>query len=421
MIGFLVISNNLLLFGRTSVPRPACPTIIEITTLPAHCGMADAQITINATSLLGPLTYSIDGSTFQDSAMFADLPSGLYHVFVSDTGGCVTEDSVFVDDIPAVKILSLVPQNAYCDEDNGNILTIVEQLDIMGYSLDKIHYTGSPMFSNLAPGDYTVYLKSYNGCLDSASTTIIQLGTPVFDSIQVSDADCNNMNGRISVQASGGIGNLSFSLSGSPADTAHVFHDLTSGGYLLSVIDELGCMKDTSVFITRVDGIHIEHLKTTPSDCGMSNGSIDVMANGLILEYLLNGTTTSASGGFVNLAAGVHTLRISDDMGCTLNTLIEIRSKDCNVFLPNIFSPNGDGINDVFGPVTADTEVLVQSFEIFSRWGSLVYSCNSGTGCFWDGTNRGRFAEAGAYFFRLTYLSLDGEVQHKAGSVTLVR
>lgn len=81
------------------------------------------------------------------------------------------------------------------------------------------------------------------------------------------------------------------------------------------------------------------------------------------------------------------------------------------VFLPkalNTFSPNGDGINDVFMP-----DYVI---EIMDRNGLRIYSGASG----WDGTYNGRQAKEDIYFYRLHYRTANGKRQ-KTGYVTLIR
>lgn len=90
---------------------------------------------------------------------------------------------------------------------------------------------------------------------------------------------------------------------------------------------------------------------------------------------------------------------------------------DCHadVYLPNSFSPNGDGINDLFQPFGTDFEV--RELSIFDRWGGLVYQSTEPAAA-WDG---GR-AVQGAYVYRLVYgdlLSLKTEMLE--GDVVLVR
>lgn len=87
-------------------------------------------------------------------------------------------------------------------------------------------------------------------------------------------------------------------------------------------------------------------------------------------------------------------------------------------FYPNAFSPNRDGINDVFSPIGA----FQQSFDlyIYDRWGRLTYHTNSVGGA-WDGTKEGMPAPEGVYTYRVQITGFDGSASQRVGTVTLIR
>jgi gliding motility-associated-like protein len=95
------------------------------------------------------------------------------------------------------------------------------------------------------------------------------------------------------------------------------------------------------------------------------------------------------------------------------------------IFLPNAFTPNGDGINDYYKPIGAGMSTY--EFEIYDRWGALVYK-DTPESKGWDGTFRGKPAEAGEYIFRLSAIGLlkspattDARVIERKGSIFLLR
>ncbi len=88
------------------------------------------------------------------------------------------------------------------------------------------------------------------------------------------------------------------------------------------------------------------------------------------------------------------------------------------VFIPNIFTPNEDGINDAF--YVRGKNISIINLSIFNRWGSLVYESdvlNHG----WDGRFKGKECAEGVYFFTSTITFNDGSIEIKQGSVTLLR
>ena len=95
-----------------------------------------------------------------------------------------------------------------------------------------------------------------------------------------------------------------------------------------------------------------------------------------------------------------------------------------NVYIPNTFSPNGDGLNDLFTVATGEDVATVLSLKIFNRWGAQVYGRdNIGPNelAGWDGSYGGEKAENGIYVFVSEVLFKDGFRQVYRGDLTLMR
>lgn len=118
-------------------------------------------------------------------------------------------------------------------------------------------------------------------------------------------------------------------------------------------------------------------------------------------------------------------LAVTDANGCTALDSIAIRVlKDRKVYIPNAFSPNGDGRNDAFYPQSRRAEEVV-AFQVFTRWGELVfetagtYTNDNRNG--WDGTFNGKTLSPGVYAYLIEVRFLDGFVQRFTGDVQVVR
>jgi len=114
---------------------------------------------------------------------------------------------------------------------------------------------------------------------------------------------------------------------------------------------------------------------------------------------------------------GVH---IVNGEICTASD--SVRLLDCWLpfFIPDAFSPNGDGTNDLLRPVTEPEKLVSFSMIVYDRWGKLVFeTTNVAIG--WDGNFDGQPAPAGVYTYIATYRDLTGEAGRRTGTVTLVR
>ena len=115
-----------------------------------------------------------------------------------------------------------------------------------------------------------------------------------------------------------------------------------------------------------------------------------------------------------------------DENGCTsedeLNILVQVNR---DLFIPNIFSPNGDQVNDVFligaGPALNEISILT----IFDRWGNMVFQAEqfkaNDPQRAWDGKKNGQPLNPGVFVYQLEAVYIDGSKAEKYGSVTLVR
>ncbi len=127
-------------------------------------------------------------------------------------------------------------------------------------------------------------------------------------------------------------------------------------------------------------------------------------------------------------ALGFSTLSISNWSDFTpypfaLATLVESANPvNGTIYVPNAFSPNGDGTNDVFMPYASNPSGLrMAEFTIFNRWGEKIFE-SSQLGAGWDGTYKGVIQNPGVYVWQLTYGYLgDTRASTRKGSVTLIR
>lgn len=109
--------------------------------------------------------------------------------------------------------------------------------------------------------------------------------------------------------------------------------------------------------------------------------------------------------------------------GCVDSLLIPVRLRAYTkqVALPNAFSPNGDGLNDVFVPkLKLERAYSTFEFRIYNRYGQMIYNtANMNSG--WDGTFKGKPQEEGVYFYKIAILFLDGSAKNFDGEFTLIR
>ncbi len=113
--------------------------------------------------------------------------------------------------------------------------------------------------------------------------------------------------------------------------------------------------------------------------------------------------------------------RSSDGCYDTLTIPVTLKPYSKEVGVPNAFTPNGDGLNDVFVPkLLIERGYSTYQFNVYNRYGQIMYStANMNSG--WDGTFKGKHADQGVYYYKISILFLDQSVKKFEGEVTLIR
>jgi gliding motility-associated-like protein len=124
--------------------------------------------------------------------------------------------------------------------------------------------------------------------------------------------------------------------------------------------------------------------------------------------------------------AGTITLETYDERGCYEEdaiTFLVVRKRD--VYVPNVFSPNGDGLNDYFTLFTDSDVREITLLEIYTRWGDLVFSKKNfppnDPSQGWDGKFAGEDLNPGVYVYRIEIIYGDDLKDNLAGDITIIR
>ena len=124
--------------------------------------------------------------------------------------------------------------------------------------------------------------------------------------------------------------------------------------------------------------------------------------------------------------AGNYKLTVTNDCGEYIRDIsVDIKECDCKINIPNIFTPNGDGINDILsGKMECDFEFDMKIFRIYDRWGNKIYEVDDFKKIKWDGTFRGKYVMNGVYVWSMEYSVVRNkkiEQKYLTGDVTILR
>jgi gliding motility-associated-like protein len=138
-------------------------------------------------------------------------------------------------------------------------------------------------------------------------------------------------------------------------------------------------------------------------------------ADGLVFP-----NSSNPVGSYPDTGVYRYMVHIKSAAGCEGSDDIEVLVVDNpSLYMPTGFTPNGDGLNDMFRPRSVGYSEIT-FFRVFSRWGEMVYESNQ-IGDGWDGTHKGQLCEIGAYYWVLGVKNRFGQTEMIKGDVTLIR
>ena len=223
-----------------------------------------------------------------------------------------------------------------------------------------------------------------------------------------------------------------FSLDGVNFQPSSVFPRLGPGAYTLSIIDEKGCTAEIDVTVNDAPPFTVNAGDTLYVDLGYPV-QLNAVANPPVtssINWNPSGSLIFESDSLspVAIAPGTtnYQITVTNPAGCEAqDNVLVIVNIVRPIYIPNVFSPNADGVNDFFFATAGPAANFIESMRIFNRWGALVYEANGipfgVQEAGWDGKLGGQFVEPGVFAYHLRVQFIDGFVADYSGSVTVVR
>lgn len=207
--------------------------------------------------------------------------------------------------------------------------------------------------------------------------------------------------------------------------------NLLAGNYEVLIQDRFGCNLTLEALIENPEQFIIELGPDWSIQLGESV-EIEAMVNDELIASTwspeVEGCALNCLGFeiFPTNSQYYYLTAVSDDECVAVDSVFIEVEKIRKVYIPNVFSPNFDGINDYFAPIVIAPNVeSIQSFQVFNRWGAVVYEgrdfISGASSSGWDGTFKGKPANVGVYVYLAEIRFLDGELIQYSGDVLLLR
>lgn len=389
------------------------------------CG-GSIQIIINQAEM--PCIFNWKTGQTTDFADF--LCKGTYDVTITDSRYCKRRifPKVFAPDSIEIDIITII--HPYCHGMKDGSITV----NLKGGTSPFEYYwngiQGTNVLSDLdSSGYYSLKIVDANLC---EFDTLIYL--PDYDTLSgnyvISNTLCKDVcSGKVSVNIAGGVQPYAYQWNNGKSTS--YLDSLCTGNYSLTVYDINKCEITINVIVT-IDSNYFSANVNVWSDTTTLYRSQSTTIYGSDfgqgLSYIWSpkdylNTTTGNKVISTPENTITYTYIVSDTFGCVgSNTILiivrDVICEDPYVFVPNAFSPNRDGLNDILY-VRGDLLEKVE-FAVYNRWGEKLFETkNKNTG--WDGTYKGELCNPGVYVYYLDATCLGGVQYIHKGNVTLIR
>ncbi len=431
---------------KSDVQKPIA-NILNLDTL--NCRNATVQINGVGSSVGTRMQYtwsSTNGNILSDiKQLIIDVNrAGMYIIEVLDSvNGCVSYDTtqVFEDKLkPNIRIDNpkLLTCKTLSTDLSAQLSNVSPNHTIQWYTNNGQIVSGQNTLNpkvNLKGIYYLKIINTENGCETIDSVTVSQnTNYPTQVNADVIQPKCPNESGALQINGIiGGEPPLSYYVD-SKINANTFITGLVAGKHALKIVDANGCELDYDFDIVTTTPISVDLIPSVKINEGESYNIIPVYSIPDDSIQSVNWSPSihlSCSDCLYPKVNGLNTtttyvVTYTNKNGCSASDQITISVIKKGIWIPNVFSPNGDQVNDHFYPVLSDDSYKeIKSMSIYNRWGERIFlkehfqPNNTLEG--WDGTNRGLKLNPDVFIYSIEVLWNSGETEKFHGDVTLIK
>lgn len=339
---------------------------------------------------------------------------GTYFVTVTDANGCESSESTVIT-VSEAPVFNLVVEGVSCNGAADGSIDLVPTSIITPITYAWSNSADTEDIMNLAPGPYSVTVTDGNGCIASASETVVEPAALVISTpLTMPPSTVGGSDGSFTFTLSGGAAPYAYSWTGPVNGSDNLMsagmatiNNLLAGDYNLSVTDADGCTANQAFTVNAVDcNLTITENTITDESCaGEMDGSISLTASNGTAPYnynWLSGANSDSGAGtnITNLVAGTYAITITDQDNCTATISLEVDVTTLPDPSGTTVSScdNGDGtaifdLTALENTINPDPGLTILWFEdaagtmpianpdSYSSTGSLVYAATSNGNC----------------------------------------
>jgi len=423
-------ANGCTASSTVAITQPA--TAVSAT--PSHTNVlcnagSTGSATVTATG--GTPNYTYVWSPSGGNAQTANnLAAGSYQCIVTDANGCTKTATVTITQ-PQALAATTTPTNVLCNGGSNGSATATPSGGTPNYTYSWSPIGGNTQTANNLPaGNYTVTVTDANGCTKQTPVAITQ-PQPITLSVSGNNSICQGEHTTLTATVNGGSPAYTFvwNPASPPGGSSISVSPISSSNYSVAITDANGCTSLVQTYSVTVIPAPNALFDTASSGSFGSTFSFSDLSTPSVTITSWNwnfgdNTSGSTQQNPVHTFPGSGTYTVTEiafnQSGCpdTFKITIHIRE---GIIIPNVFTPDGDGVNDVwYIPNSGMKEFNV---EIFDRWGAKVFETTADE-VRWDGHSRsGHMLTDGTYYYVLKAVLKSGSGQKDystTGYVTLL-
>jgi len=285
-------------------------------------GDSSGSITMNVTGGKPPYIYSKDGINYSKDNTFNNLLPGTYATYAKDDNGveASTISTITQPDIPLSFTTTTNYTGTGCNK--KGLITIVAEggQAPYTYSKDNVDYDSNPIFTDLNPDMYTLYVKDVRGCISTKEVMLYPLPDMIPPFFSVTNVTCNGGNdGSVIFDSKKYSGTYTYEINGGAPIIGNIISGLSAGTYFIGVTNSnAGCGTMIKITITEPSGIlNIVTAVSNVFCSGNNDGIITATVTGGKAPYFysIDGETYVDSNVFYNLIAGTYSITVKDSNG----------------------------------------------------------------------------------------------------------
>jgi gliding motility-associated-like protein len=393
-----------------NITRPSCRIVSNFSTLAyrPNLNVINAQICEGDTYQLNGQSYTQEG-TYEQLLTAANGCDSLIQInlnYGDPRDLAITGDAIVCDISPAELDAGVYAGYAWSTGARSRTITVGQA------------------------GEYSVTVTNELGCTGTTSFSV--RNSELSAQLQATPPDClDGTEWEIEVvNIQNGFPPFQFRLDDGAFQESPRFTDLDAGTYEVSVQDQTGCAYSESIELEGRPRLSVT-VEAPPEILLGDTLLLSQSTNRSVVSYAWSpeegfSCTDCSAPIFRPLNSDTYFLEVTDEEGCTAidSFFIEV-TKNRAYYAPNVFSPNGDGVNDYFMPMFGNDVARVDNFRIFSRWGNLLFERREGlpnaTELRWNGRSNGEVLPMGVYIWTANIVFIDGESLQASGDVMLLR